>query len=262
MNPLKLGFKIGNLSDSLFLTPIFKKYKNITLELIDDETNKNKIELFHGLCDVILTKNPCEECPQTKEKKHRSQRMLDALNITDVNAIPFVIVQEEDEEWAKNFLSKYNNPIVYIPNNSCSWDKSNTFSQDRTFTEEMNNTIIKILSKNYTILQFGLHDYYSNSKTKMVNYENVINIPNLNLKQLAACYKIIGKGLFSDTGDAYLMIAVGGKIVEIVPMHLNYYPYWEYIYDEESLWKNEPIRAKYFCMTEWQKALDYLDFNF
>jgi hypothetical protein len=262
MNEFKIGFKMGNLSDSLFLTPILKKYKNLRIEFVDDETNKNKINLFKNICNPVLSKNPCEDCPETKEKIHRSQRMLNALNIKDVNAIPYIKVEQEHIRWAEDFLSKYKNPVAYMPTNSCSWDKGNMFAQAKTFTQEMNEAFITELSKKYTILQFGLLNYYPRTKTQIKEYENVVNIPNLNLVQLSACYKVIGKGLFSDTGDPYLMIAVGGKVIEVVPMNLSYYPSWEYIYNDPFLWNGEEIRAKYFCMTEWQKALNYLDFNF
>jgi hypothetical protein len=245
------------------VTPIFKKIKNGILEIIDDEVAKGKAVLLDGICDVSFSKNPAPECPQTKERIHRSQRMLNALGIDDVNAIPFVILKDEEIEWAKNFLIKYDNPIVYTPNNSCSWDPTNYGARARTFTEEMNKVFIDTLSKKYTILQFGItSDFYTNGRGGIVTYDKVINIPNLNLRQLAACYKVIGKGLFSDTGDPFLMIAVGGKVLEVIPMNLDYYPFWDYAYVDDYLWKGEDIRAKYFCMTKWQQALDHLDFNF
>lgn len=262
-NNFRIGYPIGNLGDILTLTPLFKKIKNATLEIIDDEVAKNKGCLMQGLCNVVYTKNPAPECPQTKEKTHRSQRMLNALGITDVNAIPFIIVKDEEIAWAKDFLNKYDNPVVFTPYNSCSFDPSNYGAQARTFTNEMCRIYINELSKKYTILQFGLGpNFYSKMPTQIVEFDKVINIPNLNLRQLAACYKVIGKGLFSDTGDPFLMISTGGKVIETIPMNLSYYPYWDYAYIDDHLWKGEKRRAKYFCMTRWQEVLDYLDFNF
>ena len=151
-NNFRIGYPIGNLGDILTLTPLFKKIKNATLEIIDDEVAKKKGCLMEGLCDVVYTKNPAPECPQTKERTHRSQRMLNALNITDVSAIPFIILKQEEIEWAKDFLSKYENPVAFSPYNSCSFDLSNFGAQARTFTNEMCKTYIDALTKKYTIL--------------------------------------------------------------------------------------------------------------
>jgi hypothetical protein len=264
MDNFTIGYHIGNLCDALLITPIFKKIKNATLEIIDDEVARNKGCLFNDLCEVKFSKNPAPECPRTQENTHISQTMLNALNITDVNYLPIVILKDEEIEWAKDFLKNYENPIVYTPTNSCSWDPNNLFAQMRTFTLDMHKTYIDILSKKYTILQFGLSNgFYKHTRSELYSLDDVVNIPNLNLRQLAACYKVIGKGLFSDTGDPYLMTAVGGKVVEIVPMYNeSIYPYWKYIYNDESLWKNEKVRNKYFCMTNWQKSIDYLNFDF
>jgi hypothetical protein len=267
MQEFKIGFHELNLGDILTLTPVFKKIKNATLEIVDHEVARNKAVLLEGICNTTFTKTPAPPCPQTNEKVHRTQRMLNALGITDVNAIPFIILKQEEIDWAKNFLKQYENPIVYTPNNSCSFDPTNYGARARTFTSEMNEIFINELSKKYTILQFGLSSkfYFNNGKgneNAAINYKNVINILDLNLRQLAACYNVIGKGLFSDTGDPFLMIAAGGKALEIVPMNLSYYPYWDYAYTDDSLWKDEKIRAKYFCMIKWQESLNYLDFNF
>lgn len=263
LNNFVIGYPLGNLGDILTLTPLFKKIKNATLEIIDDEVARNKGCLMEGLCKVVYTKTPAPECPQTKERTHRSQRMLNALNIKDVNAIPFIIVKEEEIQWAKDFLSKYENPVAFSPYNSCSFDPNNFGAQARTFTSEMCKSYIDALAKQYTILQFGLGpNFYSKMPTEIIEFDKVINIPNLNLRQLAACYKVIGKGLFSDTGDPFLMIATGGKVIETIPMNLSYYPYWDYAYVDDHLWQGENRRAKYFCMTKWQEALDYINFDF
>jgi hypothetical protein len=264
MNRNIFGYPIGNLCDSLLITPIFKKIKTATLEIIDDEVARDKGVLFEGLCDVKFSKTPAPECPRTNERTHSSQAMLNALGITDVNFLPIVILKQNEIEWAKQFLSKYENPIVYTPTNSCSHDRNNLFAQMRTFTSEMNSLFIEKLSKDFTILQFGLENgFYKNQKSEIRKFDHVVNIPNLNLRQLAACYHVIGKGLFSDTGDPYLMTAVGGKVVEIVPMYNeSIYPYWKYIYNDEKLWKDEKVRNKYFCMSKWKESIDYLNFKF
>jgi len=259
------GFHIGNLTDALFFTPLFKGGNplNLSLEIIDVEVARDKAVLFNGLGNVSLSKNPSPLLPQNNNV-HISQHYLDFLERSDVNYLPLVLVTEEEKEWARDFLKSYDNPIIYSPNNSCSWDKTNLFAQMRTFTDEMNSIIVKELSQKYTILQFGVNNkFYQNMRSEIYQYDNVINIENLDLRKLAACYSVIGKGFCSDTGNPYLMLAVGGKIIELVPMYNeNIYKYWRYVYIDESLWKGEEIRAKYFCMTNWKESLKYINFDF
>ena len=267
-SPTKIGYHIGNLCDILFYTPLVKdgNPRNITIDIVDDEVAKNKAPLFNGLCPVTISKSPSPPPLVINRDTHRSQSYLDLFELSsaDRNFLPKIIVTNEELEWARNFLKDFNNPIIYIPNNSCSYDKRNLFSQMRTFTKEMNDVIIRELSRKYTLLQFGLNNkFYSGMRAEIYNYDNVINIENLNIRQLAACYSVIGKGFCSDTGDPYLMLAVGGKIIEIVPMYsIEIYPYYQYIYCDTDLWKNEKIRAKYFCMKDWKDALEFTDFNF
>lgn len=258
-----IGYHLGNLCDALLVTPIFKSIKDGTLEMYDSDVTRSKAQLFDNICKVVLTDKPALECPRLKTSSHRSQQMLDYLGLKD-NYLPWIVLSEEEKEWGKKFINKYDNPLAFIPFNGASHDKTNFFAQARTFTPEMIDFFINTLKQKYTLLQFGIDNtYYSSSRFEFYDIDGVVSIKNLNLRQLAACYYNIGKMVSCDTGHPYLMIACGGKVVEIVPMTIPHiYPYWEYTYIDEKLWQDERIRAKYFDMFDYRKSVEFLNFDF
>ena len=262
----KIGSEYGNLSDNLFLTPLTKKINNIEVEIVNEEVNISRSKIFDNLIKVTV-KNKNEIIPPIpieRGKTHISQAILDYYGINDVNHLPVIKLTEEEINWAKDFLKDYPNPLAIMPTNSCSWDRTNFLAQIKTFNVEICNFIINTFGKKYTILQFGVESgYYKTMTTKFFEVPGFVYIKNLNVRELAACYHVIGKIISCDTGDPYLMLAVGGKVLEMVPMDIpNLYKHWEYTYVDENLWKGEKIRAKYFNMKDYKKTLDYLDFNF
>lgn len=256
----------GNLSDNLFLTPLMKKINDIEVEIVDEEVNISRAQVFNNLAKITIknVKNVIKPTPILRGKTHISQALLEYYGIEDVSYLPIVKLTQEEIEWAKKFLEKYPNPLAIVPTNSCSWDRTNYFAQLRTFSFEMCKFFISHFSKKYTLLQFGVDsNFYKTMTTSFFELPNVIHIKNLNIRQLAACYHVIGKIISCDTGDPYLMIAVGGKVLEMVPMDIPHiYKHWEYTYVDENLWRGEKIRAKYFDMKEYKKTLEYINFDF
>jgi hypothetical protein len=263
---LKVRSAFGNLSDNLFLTPLVKKNPNLEIEMGNEEVHLIRARVFENLIKVTH-KDQSELIPPIPfqmGKTHISQAILDYFGIDDINYIPLIKLTEDEINWAKDFLKPYENPLALMPTNSCSWDKNNYLAQVKTFTPEMCDFFIQNFGKKYTILQFGVESgYYKTMKAEFSPINGVIHLKNLNVRQLAACYHVIGKIISCDTGDPYLMIAVGGKVLEVVPMNVeSIYRHWEYTYSNESLWKGEKIRAKYFDLKDYKKTLDYIDFNF
>ena len=263
---LKIRSAFGNLSDNLFLTPLVKKDPNLEIEMGNEEVHLIRAKIFENL--IKVTHKPQSELippiPFERNRTHISQAILDYFGIEDVNYLPLLKLTDAEIDWAKNFLKPYENPLAIMPTNSCSWDKTNYLAQIKTFNSDMCKFFIDNFGKKYTILQFGVDSgYYKTMRAEFSPMDGVVHIKNLNVRQLAACYHVIGKIISCDTGDPYLMVAVGGKVLEIVPMQLeSIYKHWEYTYSDESLWKGEKIRAKYFDIQDYQKTLEYINFDF
>jgi hypothetical protein len=260
----RISANFGNLCDNLFITPIFKAIKDGVIEIHNEEIPILRSEVYKYLAKIDIKDKPCLPCPKTNEPTHISQKMLNYLGIENVNYLPQFVLLEEDISWAKEFLKQYDNPLAVMPTNSCSWDKSNLFAQMRTFTPDINSFIKNTFSKDYTLIQFGVDSgFYKTMNARYDAIEGIVHIKNLSIRQLASCYHVIGKIISCDTGDPYLMTAVGGKVLEIAPMKSPHiYKYWEYLYCDTSLWRGERVRSLYFDMSEYEKLDDYKNFDF
>ena len=78
-------------------------------------------------------------------------------------------------------------PIAFVPNCAKRWAHIRETNMEHW--QEIINSVDK-----YTFLQFGISE-------TMSKFENVITIPDLNVKQLKAMYRVIGKYILNATLD-------------------------------------------------------------
>lgn len=267
MNNLTIGSSQGTLGDSCWLTPIFKVKKNCVLKMFDNPHCRNMAQIYDGIVErVEFCDNPGVP-PTTDEKTHVSQRMLNALGITEVNCIPEIKITDEELAWAKDFLKDYPNPIVFVNHNSGWKDPSNFFARIVKPPKELMQYLANEYSKKYTIMQFCNNpNHFRPDYDNFDPLENAVHIRGLTLRQQAACYKVIGKMVTGDTGDPYLMLATGGKFIMLLcPEMYGYFHHSICYYDH--LWKDEKPRTKYFKYYEFnekmrQDLLNLIDFDF
>jgi hypothetical protein len=112
-----------------------------------------------------------------------------------------------------------------------------TVAQYRVPNQGFLQECINRLYKRYTVLHFGLSN-------RMTSFDNVIEIKDLEITKLAACYSIIGKYFGIDTGDYWLTIATGGEAEVICPDSTPFYNHEEWHLKPE-MWWTEPIRIRY-----------------
>ncbi len=229
----------GCLGDSLCLTPLFKKEKGVVTMLLNPKTEKVLSKIYDGIADVEFVDNPVPACPETNEDVCYSQRILNHFNIRDVNAIPFVKVRPEELEWAKEFLKNYPNPIAFNP--TVGSPTGHPLADYRVIPNQLAQRIVKSLdSLGLTVLHFGLSSNYQ-------KFENTIPILDLTIRQLIACYFVIGRYVGADTGDYHLMLATGGLATVWVPPSIWHYNHKKHLYFSYA-WKDEPPRVTYVLM--------------
>lgn len=250
MPNLIIGSSCGGIGDNLIFTPIFKKIKNATIEMLDHPKCRNVSCLFDGMANVVFTDKP-RGCPEKDITGHIAQNKLDGLGITDVNCIPWTIVEDFNYALAAYSLKDYyvGKPfLAFVADNNGSKDPSDWQAHHRLFPKWQE--ILDLLSERYTILQFGL----SSSYTKFNNVRPILDVP---LKKLAAIYKYIGAYVGIDTGDYHLMLAVGGISHVLVPPPSPFYSHrqWHYV---PALWKESQVRAFYYPFDEYKRILKFL----
>jgi hypothetical protein len=245
---ITIGSSCGGIGDNLIYTPIFNAVP-VIFEMKNDVKAKNVAKLFEDLCEVRFVENPVG-CPYNNNKSFNTiQTKLDGLGL-NVSPIPKINITIEEKNWATDFLKNYKNPIVCVTDTNGSYN--NTFEgQYRIPSYSLLQSYINDLNKEYTVLQFILSnsiksDWENNKSNVLSNkvYENCIPIFDLEIRKLAACYSVIGKYFGVDTGDYWLMIAVGGKAQVLCPDSTPFYNHNEWHLKPE-LWWSEKSRIKY-----------------
>jgi len=232
---ITIGLSCPGIGDSLALTPLFKYFKYATLELIEHHKSHKIAPLFNGLCDVIFSANPCGI--KSSGHPHISKRLTEAYNIDAiVSCIPEIKITEAERESAIVALQGIDNPIAFIADTDGSGEDNNP-SRYRVLPKEYLQGLINKYSETNTVIQFGV-------SKNLTRFENVVQMPDLKLRDLAAYYQVIGKYFGIDTGDYHLMLSVGGACDVYCPPSGHGYDHAMWHYSKE-FWKNEDCRVLY-----------------
>ena len=263
---IELNIPNGNLGDTVLTTALFKNNREGLITLLDMPQLRRFESLFYGFNVKIQYKPNIQSSIVDNRQKHLCQQYLDHFGIID-NPIPQINVNIIDYFWAENYLSQYKNPLVITTNVGGTGDKSNYWAQYRTFNPILMNELLEEYSKKYTLLHFGLsRDFlkknYENEIDSFIKAPNCVEILDLPLNKLSACYKVIGKYFGLDTGDYHLMTAVGGKCNTLINDHHEIgYNYRSYIYTQE-LFGQEKMRIKYTNFKNYKDSLKWIDFDY
>lgn len=212
-------FEIGpccqatGLGDYLTITPLMRELKGRCIMKMP-ESDAGVAELFSGLCQVELTK----DYPVFRHQGnvHSAKAKLDLFGI-NASPMPKVILAPKELKWAQAELAKYKRPLCFVP--SCSKHWAHVRQRPPEFWEKI---LPRITGRD--ILQFGREDY------PLV--KGAVRMPFYSLRQLAAVYASAGEYLGVDTGDAHLMLAVGGFAVTVHPDACTGYNPREWHYDD------------------------------
>jgi hypothetical protein len=242
-----LGLKgTGTLGDSLWLTPAIwgLKAKGISakVQMHDDRQCREVATIFDNLCPVEFVDNPPERLYITnKENTHSAQRILNELKLDNVNCIPKIILNDNEIDWATALLKEYKNPVAIVNDNSGSHDLTNTRAQYvRPRSSLMQQQADDWMGEGNTVL------HLISGNRPFTRLTGCVEITGFNIRQLAACYKVVGRGIFSDTGNYHLMLAVGGKCLVLVPDESQKFGYiYSDLHYTPELWRGEEIRARY-----------------
>ena len=283
---MKYIFKFGKtmgLGDTLWYTPIYKAIKDSETFFVKTEQAKKFSFLFDGLTNFNTAEESFFENENhldyifntygqiSKEEYlnlrnydpiHHCKKIFKIMSIDEnkFNIITKINVSENSIIKVQEILNKIgnpSNPIILISNNSGGIfdgkDKNNWQAAYRTFRPDVLQIIINELSKKYTILHCGI-------KGRVFNFNNVIRIFDYlseenSIEAITGLYKLVGKYIGIDTGDAHLMLSVGGETKTLIPDRSPFYNGISSVFSDEEF-KNEKIRAEYINFNNWQKILE------
>jgi len=261
-----ISLPLPAIGDALWATPVCYLC-NATIELPDNNFGKKVAALFDGIAYSVVFKQQHEMASfnNPQNSRHTTHDSFEKLGLTG-SIIPKINISSQEYEWAKSFLKSYNNPIAIINDNSGCSDKNNWCANViRPPTELVQSICDYLVQKNHTMLQFGVSNgFYGDGRKMFTPLTGAIPILDLTLRQMAACYKVIGKIITGETGHPHLMAAVGGKVVDIVPDYVKHgINLGKSIFTNED-WLPEKPRIKYVCYENFSQNYlkEILDFNF
>lgn len=245
----------GSIGDCLWLTVPFKKLIG-KIQLHNDSQCKKVSVIYKNIKNIFeveFTDSPAERIDKIVHGEYPfPQKLLDFYGIKDENCIPKIEIDQEELNWGKNLLKEYKNPIAILADNAGTGRTDNPSARYREVPKECLSYIVKeLINKGYTPIQFVLS---SGSN----HIEGTVKLLDLTIRQMAICYKVIGKHIGGDTGGGcHLALSVGANCAVLIPEHNRQmgYNYNELLF-HDHLWKDEPIRVKYINFKNYKEVLD------
>jgi hypothetical protein len=191
----------SGMGDVLLLTAICKHIPNSTVELYP---NAKKFQLFFDqICKEVIITDQAFVTPDIPPG-HFAQQKLRFYGIRNKCYLPYVYPKNEYLTKGLELIKHYHNPIAFVAN-CAAHQKARDMPKNIA-----QNLVNNLISKNHTVLQFGL----SNNLTELQGTTPIIDV---SVYDLICYYSAIKKFVGVDTGDAHLMIALGGSCDLIIP---------------------------------------------
>lgn len=242
-----------NLGDTLWVTPLTRYLPDLVVQMLaHDVRSRATAPILEGLpCEVQFVEKTTET-PKASIRAHVTQQILAAYGHVGKPSVPRVILKADEVRWAFEFLhsmgvSRSSRAIAVTNHNSGSGDPTNHRAHYVRPPSEVMRALVGFWRQGgrNTVVQFGPAPTY-HDKDPFESLPGVTVIRGLSVRQLAACYHVIGRFIGGDSGDYHLMLAVGGKAACLVPQHSDPmgYRHWDLLYDKVC-WGEERPRVRY-----------------
>ncbi len=212
---------------------------------LDSPHTRQFATLYQGLAEVQFVAGPIPNTPETDEPVCFSQRILNAHGIRDASPIPFVEISEQEKRWARDLLAAqgFDDPsklIVWAPTVGgarADLPGEHIANYRRLPWDRQQFLLDRARAAGRIHLRFGTRHtqthIYRNHDDRFPGL-NTPCLPDLALRQVAACYAVIGLYEGADTGDHHLMLAAGGYCRTHVPPSTWFYPHVKHHYGPDA----------------------------
>ena len=251
-----------NLGDTLWVTPLARYAPDLVVQMLaNDARSRATAPILDGLPCRVEWVERTTETPKLKIHAHVTQQILAAYGYAGKPSVPRVMVTIDEILWAIEYLKGLGldptRTVAFTNHNSGSGDPTN----HRAHYVRPPSEVIKTLARfwgggTWKVAQFGPAPTY-HDKDPFDPIPNAVQIRGLTVRQLAACYHIIGRFIGGDSGDYHLMLAVGGEAAVLVPPHSDAmgYRHWDLLYDDVC-WGGERPRVQYVLHQDWVKFMN------
>lgn len=231
------------------LTPALRSARDAGLNPLvlapDSPHTREFATLYQGLAEVefLPAGHPrLSATLETSEPTCFSLRIMRAYGLTG-SPIPHVEVTDDEYAGAVWFLTdvcklKRGSIVAVAPSPGgarADFPDSHIANYRRWPLELRDRLIERLHSQGLMPVRFGTR------KTQAHIYQNnheeipgVLTIPDLSLRQVAACYSVIGRYVGTDTGDHHLALATGCKSDLWIPPSTWFYDHVKHLYGADA----------------------------
>lgn len=242
-----------NLGDTLWVTPLTRYIPDLTVQMLaHDARSRATAPILEGLPCAVEWVERTTETPKAPIRAHVTQQILAAYGHGGKPSIPRVVLKAAEIEWAIEYLASQGvkdlrRAVAVTAHNSGSGDPTNHRAHYVRPPAAVMQALVGFWRQGgrNTVVQFGPAPTY-HDKDPFEALPGAVVIRGLSVRQLAACYHVIGRFIGGDSGDYHLMLAVGGKAACLVPPHSDPmgYRHWDLLYDQ-ACWGDERPRVMY-----------------
>ncbi len=244
-----VGQVAGGFGDWLSLTPTLRAARDLgrnPLVLAPDSPHTREFAtLYQGLAEVEFL--PAGDArltptPETNEATCFSLRIMRAHGLTG-SPIPHVEVTETEKLWASAFMIgrmyafRDMKPVVIAPSPGgarADLPDSHIANYRRWPAELLESLVDRLHNQGLMPVRFGCKTTQSHIYANHSEIAGVLSIPDLSLRQLAACYSVIGRYIGCDTGDHHLALATGCTNDLWTPPSTWFYNHSRHLYGEDA----------------------------
>jgi hypothetical protein len=236
----------GGLGDWLSLTPTLRAARDAGLNPLvlapDSPHTREFATLYAGLAEVefLPAGHPSLiATPETDEPTCFSLRIMRAHGLTG-SPIPYIEGEPHELLAATSLLSHFCAPskmvaIAPSPGAARADLPDSHIANYRRWPEALRDRLIERLhSQGLQPVRFGTKATQQHIYQNHAEWPGVLTIPDLNVRQLAACYAVIGRGVMTDTADRHLLIATGGVVDLWVPQPTWFYDHAKTLYGADA----------------------------
>lgn len=260
-SPISTSVFGANLGDILWTTALARYEPEVVVWLrAGDAKVEATAPILRHVARTMYMADP-SETPQAAIRAHVTQRILAAYGHGGKPSVPRIVLTNPEIQKAMKLLAGHGltpDSIAVVNHNSANGDPTN----HRAHYVRPPSDVIKHLAAFHAkggrakVFQFGPDPgYYTRDPFDPI--PGAVHIRGLSVRELAACYHVIGRMISGDTGDYHLMLAVGGKVACLVPPHSDAmgYKHWDLLYDAVC-WGDEKPRVRYALHSEWTTFMD------
>lgn len=254
---IRFGFPRGapSVGDTFLFTSLCR-YTDVTYEIpVDSFCASDIASILQSVARIEYVDTPITEeeslqlytrqygpvppLPMTRGI-HSARRWLMRYGLDAPNALPFAEPPMHEVEWARKWLVRYKNPIVFTPIPGGMNNPNDLMARTKFVHPELWSTTLKRLSQDHDLLYFTARDNY-------IPFPYVKTLLGFPVAKIAAIMWLCRRHIGVENGLLHMAIAMGAKCRVGMPTvdGKSFYDACDYYIYAGNMWDTEPCRAFY-----------------